>query len=515
MTTISNNISAVVILAIAIAIPFIGLSGALDLLDRWVNDEAYGHGFVILFVAGYMFLSRLPDIDSGPQYGQFWGALGFVLSMAMLVISQAAQIHTFSQYLIVAAFSSLAVARWGLPVLTAIAPSVLLLAFAIPLPNFIQTMLTADLQLLSSSLGVSLLKLAQVPVFLQGNVIDLGVYKLQVVEACAGLNYLFPLFGIALILACYLRSPMWQRILLVASAVPITVFFNSIRIAITGLLVKNYGSEAADGFVHSFEGWLIFVACLFVLLVEVWLFARLINRHALSEDLDFDLQAPTEGLRRFFATKMSWQQITCAATCVVALGVGQMLSDKPERLPNRPAFALYPMQLGDWSGIRGRLSVDNLLTLGLTDYLVADYETQSRAAGVELFMAYYDSQKHNGGMHSPKVCLPGGGWDITNFATQTIDVAGELVYMNRATLQRGLESRLIYYWFQQGERTFANELAVKVDVLRRSLLENTTNGALIRLGTPIQANETLAQADARLLAFLELSLPQFDAYIPK
>lgn len=512
-TTFSSG--PLLLLGAALLAPLVALSGLSDLMDRWVNDEAYGHGFVVVVVAAYMFLSRLPRLESTPATGSLWGLFGFAGLLAMLVISEAAQIHTFSQYLLIGLAASLAVVCWGLRVLPVIAPSVLLLVFAIPLPNFLQTMLTADLQLLSSSLGVWLLKLGNVPVYLQGNVIDLGTYKLQVVEACAGLNYLFPLLGIALICACYLRTPIWQRIVLVASAVPITVLLNSVRIAVTGLLVKNFGSEAADGFIHFFEGWLIFIACLLLLLLEMWLLAKWVNRTQLRQDLHLDLELPVAGIRSFLSVPRTWPLLLCLLLCGAALITSQALGNRPERIPARPAFALYPMQLGEWNGVRGRLSAENLLTLELTDYLVAEYQADGAAEPVEFYLAYYDSQKHNGGMHSPKVCLPGGGWDITEFGTRTVAVGSRSLQLNRARLQQGLASRLVYYWFQQGDRTIANELAVKVDVLRRSFLENTTNGALVRVSTRVRTDESIDKADARLQRFLEQAMPEIGAYIPR
>lgn len=491
-----------------------GFSGVTDLADRWLNDEAYGHGFVVLLIAAFIFLTRLPQLQSYSPKGQNLGFISFLLLLVLLVISEAARIHTFTQYLLIGLFVCIAIACWGLRALATLAPSVLLLFFAIPLPSFLQVMLTADLQLLSSSLGVTLLKLASVPVFLQGNVIDLGIYKLQVVEACAGLNYLFPLLGIATICACYLRTPMWQRILLVASAVPITVLLNSIRIAVTGVLVKNYGPEAAEGFIHFFEGWLIFLACMLLLLAELWLLARFVNNSNLSGDLELNLSLPSSGLREILHIRPSWRLVLCSVLCIAALGVSYEFGNRPERIPQRTSFALFPMHMGEWSGSRGRLSSDNLLTLELSDYLLADYKAVDRLEPVEFFVAYYDSQKHNGGMHSPKVCLPGGGWDITQFETKVLQVQGRPIRTNRATLQRGLESRLVYYWFEQGDRSIANELEVKVDVLKRSFMENSTNGALVRLSTQVRSDEAMTAADARLLQFLEHAHPMIGRYVP-
>ncbi len=103
------------------------------------------------------------------------------------------------------------------------------------------------------------------PVFLEGNIIDLGVYKLQVAEACSGLRYLFPILSFSYLFAILYRGPVWHKAVLLLSAAPLTVFMNSFRIGVIGVLVNQYGIEQAEGFLHFFEGWVIFIACISVL----------------------------------------------------------------------------------------------------------------------------------------------------------------------------------------------------------------------------------------------------------
>ena len=107
------------------------------------------------------------------------------------------------------------------------------------------------------------------------NVIDLGGYKLQVVEACSGLRYMFSLASLGFMAACLFRAALWKRIVLVLSTLPITIAMNSLRIAIVGLLVNRHGIEMADGFIHEFEGFSIFGACLVILFAEIWVLARI------------------------------------------------------------------------------------------------------------------------------------------------------------------------------------------------------------------------------------------------
>ena len=103
------------------------------------------------------------------------------------------------------------------------------------------------------------------PVYLEGNVIDLGVYKLQVAEACSGLRYLFPIMSFTYVFAVLYRGPVWHKLVLLLSAVPLAVLMNSFRIGVIGILVDRHGIAEAEGFLHVFEGWVIFLACIAIL----------------------------------------------------------------------------------------------------------------------------------------------------------------------------------------------------------------------------------------------------------
>ena len=126
-----------------------------------------------------------------------------------------------------------------------------------------------------------------------GNIIDLGNYKLQVVEACSGLRYLYPLLSLGFLAAYLFQAPLWQRVVVFISAIPITIVMNSLRIAIVGVLVDRWGTEQAEGLLHFFEGWVIFIVCAAILAAEIWLFARLKGPQKFFRGLSF-----SQGMRR-------------------------------------------------------------------------------------------------------------------------------------------------------------------------------------------------------------------------
>ena len=113
-----------------------------------------------------------------------------------------------------------------------------------------------------------------IPVFLEGNIIDLGGYRLQVVEACSGLNYLFPLMSLGFIIAYFYQAAFWKRLFIVLVTIPITVLMNSIRITLVGVSVNYGGISLAEGILHDFEGWIIFILSVAILFVIIWLFEQ-------------------------------------------------------------------------------------------------------------------------------------------------------------------------------------------------------------------------------------------------
>ena len=118
---------------------------------------------------------------------------------------------------------------------------------------------------------MAVIRLFDISVYLEGNVIDLGVYQLQVVEACSGLRYLFPLMSFGFLISYIYRGPVWQKVVIFLSTIPITVVMNSFRIGVIGVTVEHFGIAAAEGFLHDFEGWIVFMACLGFLLFEIWI----------------------------------------------------------------------------------------------------------------------------------------------------------------------------------------------------------------------------------------------------
>jgi exosortase D (VPLPA-CTERM-specific) len=406
----------------------------------------------------------------------------------------------------------------GWPAFKVVLPAYMLLFFTIPLPAFLYNNLSSSLQLISSDLGVRLIRLFGISVFLEGNVIDLGSYKLQVVEACSGLRYLFPLAALGYISAYLFNGAFWKKAVLFLSTLPITVLMNSFRIGVIGVLVEHSGIEHAEGFLHDFEGWVVFMACAALLVLLMWALAKIGPNPMPLRDafaIEGPGRLPEAALVRDRQVPASFYVVLPALA--FAVGASQLLPHRAEMVPERADFLFFPSNLGDWRGRTDRLDDIYVDALKLDDYVLSDYSAGPGEA-VNLYIAYYESQRKGASVHSPKSCLPGGGWEIQEFSQRELPdvyVSGQPLRVNRSLIQMGDERLLVYYWFQQRGRVMTNEYLVKLYLFWDALARARTDGALVRLTTRVGAGQDVAEADDLLAGFARSIAGQLPRFIPE
>jgi len=301
------------------------------------------------------------------------------------------------------------------------------------------------------------------------------------------------------------------------SAGVITVLMNSLRIGVIGVLVSHFGADQAEGFLHWFEGWVIFMACVALLLLGIWLLERLSpHRRRLRDALAIELPERTSRTLTRTPRPIPAPAWVAAALLALAVAPALLIPQRAEAAPPRADFAEFPLRLEEWNGHHERLEEAYVAELKFTDYLLADYQRRGTDL-VNLYVAYYASQRKGESVHSPKGCLPGGGWVVEQFSQHEMDglgPAGRPLAVNRVVISRGSDRQLVYYWFQQRGRTMTNEYLVKWFLFWDSLTRNRTDGALVRLITPIRANSGNDSADGVLRDFARTAGPRLQAYLP-
>jgi EpsI family protein len=201
---------------------------------------------------------------------------------------------------------------------------------------------------------------------------------------------------------------------------------------------------------------------------------------------------------------------------IVVAGVSLRLPERPESIPPRASFAQYPNVIGPWTGRREALEPIYLNELELDDYYLANF-TRGSEPPINFYIAWYDTQRAGRSAHSPAACLPGGGWQIKSLTQRSlpgIRAGREVLRVNRAVIQLGNQTELVYYWFQQRGRVVTNEYQVKWYLFWDALTRNRTDGALVRLVVPISPGEPIDAADRQLTQFAAAAAATFVPYIP-
>jgi exosortase D (VPLPA-CTERM-specific) len=486
-------------------------------VNEWLGTAEYSHGALIPIIAAWLVRQRATVFEAEGA-GHVLGVAVVALGVALVLIGGLSTIHVVAQYGFVIGIFGAIGATFGGNVLRRLVLPLAVLFFMVPLPNFFYQPLSSQLQLLSSEIGVAIIRLFGISVLLEGNVIDLGAYQLEVAEACNGLRYLFPLASLGYLFGYLYRGPAWQRVLLFAASVPITIALNSVRIAVIGLTVDLWGAEAAEGFLHDFEGWAVFMVCVAILLAFARVLATTSGRTGpLLAQFDTELPDASAAFRRP-TPGSAVAVLVCAATIALggALARGP-LEIEHVALPARQAFAEFPADLGDaWLGHRDVLDEVYLESLALDDYLLADYVNRA-GDRVNLYSAFYATQIAGKSAHSPRSCMPGGGWEITSLTTIELPdpLTARPVPVSRAVIQRGTERQLVYYWFEQRGRVIADEYQVKWYLLVDALRTGRSDGALVRLVTPVTAAGGLEHADRTLVEFFGRAKARLASFVPE
>ena len=492
----------------------IGFSESLKpMVNEWLDQ--YSHALIIPVISAYMIWQKrgvLARIEFRPR----WEGLALtLLGGCVHLVGQLSSIFTVSQWGLLLCVYGLVLSFIGWNGCRQILGPLAILALMIPLPEFVLKDLSESLQLVSSQVGVWFMRLFGITVYLEGNIIDLGTYKLQVAEACSGLRYLFPLMTLSILMAYLFRVAWWKRVVLFLSSIPVSVLMNSLRVGIIGILVEHWGSDMAEGFLHQFQGWAVFMVSFGLLFLEMTLLTRIGAPGRPWRDV-FGVSAAPISDRPLASRRVPMSLVLCCSAVLMIAIVSVVLPYRKETVPAHRSLVDFPSSLAGRESRRESLDPDSLIGLGLDDYLLANY-AEPGVRPINLYIAWYASQQAGRSAHSPASCLPGGGWQIARF--DQVDVANVSVgatplRVNRALIRYGNRKQLVYYWFQQRGRVVTNEYLVKWFLFWDGLVRNRSDGALVRVSIPLPSDGNESNAERELAAFLGEVGPRLQSYVP-
>jgi len=222
--------------------------------------------------------------------------------------------------------------------------------------------------------------------------------------------------------------------------------------------------------------------------------------------------------------KISATRLILLACAFAATAVFVEAAHTQRQIPERPPLRAFPIQVAAW---RGSVSPDFderiVRILGADEYLTRIYQ-QGAEPPVDLFVGYYGSQTTGAVIHSPLNCLPGAGWQFLDRDRIDLEVApgqqrspasSRPITVNRVVMQKGEDRLVALYWYHERGRVVASEYASRVYMMLDAARYGRTDGALIRVVTPVNSHsDATDEAARRLTAFVQTIFPLLGGYLP-
>ncbi|SPP66218.1 VPLPA-CTERM-specific exosortase XrtD [Nitrospira lenta] len=507
-----------------VSLGYLYFESLVFLFNHWIGSDDYSHGMFVPFISLFLIWQSQHRIAAAGITSSWWGLTIVVTGLLLYLVGELATLYVLQHLSLWIVLVGLVIGAIGVKASRTIAFPLFYLLTSIPLPTFFYAGLSSQLQLWSSALGVGCLQLVGVTAFREGNVIDLGPVQLQVVEACSGIRYLLPLTSLALLCAYLFKDRMWKRITLVLSSIPISILVNGFRIGMIGVLVEWYGQGASEGFAHLFEGWVLFMASLGLLILEMWILARIGSNDgtvSLQDRFSWIDRSPTSSSAFASSSVLASRALPSAYLFSVGLLIpvavaSSFLSQRIEVPPDRALFVDFPLHIEEWTGTSLSLEQQYIDALRFDDYALVEYRHDS-SQPVTFYSAYYRSQRKGQSAHSPQSCLPGGGWEISslkNLDFAPVSGTTHTLHANRVVIEKGHQKQIVLYWFKQRERILTSEYLVKFYLFWDALLRARTDGALVRIASLVGPGETEEIVDQRMRQFVSAMQSELNRYVP-
>jgi len=242
---------------------------------HWKADANYSHGFLVAPLALYFAWERLPQLKRAPIDPTWWGVVPLLAGALFLMLGRLGVELMSMRIAFVLTLIGILLLTLGRSPSRILAFPLLFLFLMVPLPQSLVNVIAFPLQLSAANLAVASLHTLGIPALLEGNIIHLADTQLFVAEACSGLRSLMALGTLGVVFAYFFRKNPIERVVLIASTIPIAILVNAFRVALTGYLTHRYGSAAAEGAIHQLEGFFTFGLAFALLLIEAWLMKAL------------------------------------------------------------------------------------------------------------------------------------------------------------------------------------------------------------------------------------------------
>lgn len=469
-----------------------------SIVHTWLNNDDYSYGLMIPPLAAYLLWEKRTAINQAGLRGSWLVLPVLLLCIVISLYGILGSSGNISMPLIPVLIILFVAFCFGLELTKTVVFPLGFLIFMVPVPAVLERTLGMFLKSISTTLGGAIISLLNIPVYVSGNIIDLGVTQLQVVDACNGLRYLFPLIALGVLYAYFFEQAAWKRIVCIIATLPIALLLNAFRIGLTGILASRFGPSVAEGFFHDFTGWVLFMVS-FVLL---YLLGRMLaffppkkerkNKSMIPDAVCAGRPAPNHSGNRIFITAVG-----------LLLIVGTM-SWSTHALPPvklKGGIASFPLVFADWKGRADFIDPTIVALSGAEESFSGQYKN-SKDEPLSVYLGYRSTAflENENFFHSPTVCLPSSGWKQLNTTTRTITgvpfwgtlTVSEMLIESMGTRQ------MVYFWFQTKNRATHDKNINRFHLALHAIQRDNTHDLFIRPITTLLPQESIENAEKRM-----------------
>jgi exosortase D (VPLPA-CTERM-specific) len=468
-------------------------------VNTWFASDDYSFGFIIPAISAYLIWDKRAGLRGIPVKS-YWIALPPLILCVMLslygILGSSGNISRPLIPVLIILFTAFC---FGKVVTGRLLFPFAFLIFMIPLPAFLERTIGVYLKSVSSKLGGNLISFCNIPVNVSGNVIDLGVTQLQVVDACSGLRYLFPLIALGFVYVYFFERVFWKKVFCVAATIPIAVLTNGLRVGITGILTNTFGTKAAEGFFHEFAGWVLFLvsfAFLFLLGRILSYFPPRVAPSGKLEQTGPAVMGTVENINKPFFVSVAILLIVS----VLSLSTSAM---PPVKI--RDGIASFPLVFSGWQGRSEVVDQEIVAKSGAEESFSGVYQNGKNEV-VSLYVGYRSTafMENENFFHSPTVCLPSQGWEVVR--TTTRKISGVPAFPDLAVTEMVTENmgtrNIVYFWFQTKNLATYDKNINRFHLAMHAIQRDNTYDLFIRPIMPVLPNEKIEDTEKRMDRFV-------------
>jgi exosortase D (VPLPA-CTERM-specific) len=495
---------------------FIGILGASfffcfwttlkGLFNVWTGDGDYNYAPLLPLMSAYLIWEKQKEIAAVPISTNWWGFTALLIFMILAAYGILGSSPSAVRPAIPFVILCVTLLCFGNGIFRIVFFPLCLVFFMIPLPTVLSTWIGLPLKSISTKVGALMLRIGGVPAYIEGNIIDLGVTQLQVVDACSGLRYILPLFALGVIFAYFFEKVRWKQLVLAMFTIPVAITINGFRIGVTGILTQWVGKSAAEGFFHDFSGWLIFVFAFAMLFV----FHRLMKAAFRGTMADSSKRQRAEGAATGLPAANNTIPVITSSTLLILVGI---LGFSAAALPSMSlpgGFVGFPMTIGEWRGRVEAMDQEIVRLSGAEEALNAIF-ANPKGEVIYLYVGYRGSPflESENFFHSPNVCIPSSGWSVLSTKKHRVSgVPGLMdVPMTEMITEKQGERRLVSFWFQTKNRVSDNVNINRLHLSLHAMSRDNTYDLFMRPIAEIRPSEKVEDAEARLDGFVREMMP--------